>query len=162
RAEWGLGQRPVKNMVHLLERHGVRVLSLAEEGKELDAFAFWLEGHPYIFLNTMKTAERSRMDAAHELGHLVMHWREGIAHGPTLEREAESFASAFLMPRADVQAEAPRRADLDRLVAAKKRWKVSVSALAVRMKKLGLLTGYQYRSVFIELAKRGYGRTDEP
>ncbi len=31
RAEWGLGEQPVRNMIHLLEAHGIRVLSLVEE-----------------------------------------------------------------------------------------------------------------------------------
>lgn len=30
RAEWGLGEAPAPNMIHLLEEHGVRVFSLAE------------------------------------------------------------------------------------------------------------------------------------
>ena len=33
----------------------------------MDAYSFWRRGVPYVFLNTMKSAERSRMDAAHEL-----------------------------------------------------------------------------------------------
>jgi hypothetical protein len=47
---------------------------------------------------------RGRFDAAHELGHLVMHGHERPLPGPEAEREANQFASAFLMPRADVVA----------------------------------------------------------
>jgi len=73
RQHWGLGERPIKNMVHLLESKGVRVFSMAEDTTEVDAFSLWRETTPFVFLNTMKSAERSRFDAAHELGHLVLH-----------------------------------------------------------------------------------------
>ena len=160
RAEWGLGQQRIGNVVHLLEQHGVRVFSLAEEYAEVDAFSFWRDGIPYVFLNTMKSAERSRMDAAHELGHLVMHlW--GGPEGREAETEAQTFASAFLMPRRSVIADAPRGPSVAQIVHAKKRWNVSAMALAHRMKTLGLLTEWQARSLFIEMSKRGY-RTHEP
>lgn len=160
RTEWGLGQRTVKNMVHLLEAHGVRVFSLAEECAEVDAFSFWRGPTPYVFLNTMKSSERSRMDAAHELGHLVLHWRGG-PRGRDAEREADAFGSAFLMPRGSVLAEAPRGAALDSLIRAKRTWNVAVTNLCYRMHALGLLTDWQYRSLFIEMSQKGY-RKREP
>jgi len=98
RQRWAIGERPIGNMVRLLEAKGVRVFSLAENTKNVDAFSCWRNDEPYVFLNTFKSTERSRFDAAHELGHLVLH-----KHGPPQGREAEKqpnhFASAFLMPR---------------------------------------------------------------
>ncbi len=161
RAEWGLGERPVRNMVHLLEAHGVRVFSLAEECAEVDAFSFRDRGTPYVFLNTWKSSEHSRMDGAHELGHLVLHWAIELAHSRESEQEAQTFASAFLMPRGSVLADAPRYPQLQHLVAAKHRWNVSVSALAYRMHKLGLLSDWQYRMLAIEIQQSGY-RQSEP
>jgi len=160
RSEWNLGERPILNMIHLLEGHGVRVFSLAEECAELDAFSFWHASIPYVFLNTVKSAERSRMDAAHELGHLVLHWKIGV-RGRETEREAEQFASAFLMPKGSILAEAPRRGTLTEIIRAKKRWNVSAASLTYRMHRLGLLTDWQYRSLFVEIARNGY-RTEEP
>lgn len=161
RQEWGLGERPVPNMVHLLEAHGVRVFSLAEECAEIDAYSFWnSDGTPYVFLNTMKSAERSRMDAAHELGHLVLHWGHERARGRNAESEAKHFGSAFLMPRGSVLAEAPRAARLPHIVQSKRRWGVSAAALAYRMHDLGLLTDWQYRSLYIEMSEKGYRRSE--
>ena len=71
RMQWGLGHAPIRNMIHLLESKGIRVFALAEESRDVDAFCSWYEGTPFVFLNTMKSAERIRFDAAHELGHLV-------------------------------------------------------------------------------------------
>jgi len=160
REVWGFGERRIPNMVHLLESHGVRVFSLSEESTKVDAFSQWRGTVPYVFLNTKKTAEHSRMDAAHELGHLVLHGHGG-PRGRDAEHEAYAFGSAFLMPRGSVLASAPHNGRFDTLVKAKSRWNVSVANLAYRMHKLGMLTDWQYRSVFIELNRRG-GRDQEP
>jgi len=159
RGHWGLGERPIKNVVHLLESQGVRVFSLAEECAEVDAFSFWKQDTPFIFLNTMKSAERSRFDAAHELGHLVLH-KHGGPVGRRAEREADQFASAFLMPRGSVLAAAPQLATVDLLIRLKKTWNVSVSALAHRLSDLGLLTEWHYRSICIEIAQRGFRKVE--
>lgn len=159
REAWGLGAGPIQNMVHLLEAHGVRVFSLAEDSRAVDAYSFWRGPVPYVFLNTRKTAEHSRMDAAHELGHLVLH-RHGWPTGREAEQEAYRFGSAFLMPAGSVRAHAPRVATVDQLSVAKTRWKVSVANLAYRMHQLGVISEWQYRSIFIDLSRRG--RRTEP
>ena len=162
RFAWGLGERPITNMIHLLEAHGVRVFSLVEECAEVDAFSFWGDGTPFIFLNTMKTAERSRMDAAHELGHLVLHWAHGLApRGRAAEADAQTFASAFLMPRGSVLASAPKTGLLVDLHQAKQVWKVSAANLAHRMHGVGLLSDWQYRTIFIELSSKGQRRSEQ-
>lgn len=159
RAEWGLGERPIKNMIHMLEAHGARVFSLREECRDLDAFSLWRNDAPYVFLNTFKSAEHMRMDGAHELGHLVLHRR--ATPGRDVEREAKAFASAFLMPRGSVLGKAPRRRTLPALIQAKHEWSVSVAALAYRMHTLNLLSDWQYRSLFVEMSRNGY-LTNEP
>jgi Zn-dependent peptidase ImmA (M78 family) len=160
RAHWGIGELPVKNMIALLESKGIRVYSLAIDAKEVDAFSMWSGGRPYVFLNTFKSAEHCRFDAAHELGHLVLH-QHAQPHGPDLEREANAFASAFLMPRASVLAIAPRAPTLSSLIRHKKHWAVSVAALNYRMHALGLTTDWTYRTLCIQLAQAGY-RKSEP
>lgn len=161
RAEWGLGERPVKNLVHLLESRGVRVYSLAEESREVDAFSLWRNGTPYVFLNMQKSGEHSRMDAAHELGHLVMHSHHDLPQGREIEREAQAFASAFLMPRAGFVASAPRFATLKELCGHKQHWRVSLAGYVYRLHVLGLITEWHYRTLNVEISKRGY-RTREP
>lgn len=175
RQHWGLGERPIKNMVHLLEAKGIRVFSMAEDTVEVDAFSLWRDTTPFVFLNTLKSAERSRFDAAHELGHLVLHRHGGPprsaggehdsdepdADSRMMEHEANRFASAFLMPRGSVLAHAPKLPSLSLLVQLKTHWLVSVSALAYRLHSLGVLTDWHYRSLCIEIAQKEY-RTKEP
>jgi Zn-dependent peptidase ImmA (M78 family) len=77
------------------------------------------------------------------------------------EREANSFASAFLMPAKDVRATIPRRITIDTILVIKRRWRVSAMAMAYRLNSLKLLSDWQYKSIFIEVGKRGY-RAGEP
>ena len=164
RRAWGLGNAPIPNMVHLLESKGIRVFSLTEETREVDAFCTWYEGKPFVFLNTIKSAERSRFDAAHELGHLVRDiysMQHGQAHGPEMERQADAFASAFLMPKESVAANQPPAYTIKYLMKLKHYWGVSLAALAYRFNALGLVSEWNYRSLCIEIAKNGY-RTNEP
>jgi Zn-dependent peptidase ImmA (M78 family)/DNA-binding XRE family transcriptional regulator len=158
---WQLGVKPIRNMVHLLEQHGVRVFSLAEECRQVDAFSVWRSGKPFVFLNTMKSGERSRFDAAHELGHLVLHRHGGPRGGRDAEQESDAFASAFLMPRRSVLAVAPAFPTVTGLIKLKKEWSVAVSALARRLYNVGLLTEWHYRTLMIEMSGLGY-RTTEP
>lgn len=160
RRKWGLGEAPIGNMVHLLEAKGVRVFSLVEDCHELDAFSTWLDGTPFVFLNTGKSAERSRMDAAHELGHLLLH-RTARPQGKEAEDEATRFGAAFLMPRPSLLSARIPTLTLPTLIAYKRIWGVALSALVHRLHRLGRLTEWQYRSLFVELSSKGF-RSAEP
>lgn len=160
RREWALGEAPVANMIQLLESKGVRVFSLAENTKKVNAYSLRRsDGTPCVFLNTVKSAECSRFDAAHELAHLVLH-QDGSVTGRSAEDQANAFASAFLMPRSDLLAVLPRIQSLQQLIVAKARWRVSLAALTYRVHKLGLLSDWKYRDFCIEMATKGYHRTE--
>lgn len=159
RRAWALGALSIRNMIHLLEAKGVRVLSLAVDAREVDAFSMWKGARPFVFLNTYKSTEHSRFDAAHELGHLVLH-KHGPPQGREAEKQANAFASAFLMPRGSVLANAPRFPTYSTLVQLKKVWTTSVSALSYRLHELKVISDWQYRGLCIEIAKRG--RNTEP
>ncbi|MDP9864036.1 MULTISPECIES: helix-turn-helix domain-containing protein [Streptosporangium] len=157
---WQLGVAPIPNLVHLLEAHGTRVFSLAEECLEVDAFSFYWKGTPYVIINTRKSGERGRFDAAHELGHLVLHPEHEVPHGKLAEQQAQRFASAFLMPPTAVRAKRLNNATVDRVLAAKKTWKVSAMALTYRLHELDLVTEWGYRTLATNLSRMGYRRQE--
>lgn len=167
RHQWGIGYRPINELVKLLECKGVRVFSLSEQNKNVDAFSVWRDGIPYVFLNTHKSAERSRFDAAHELGHIVLHRHSGVydksdsTEKAFMEKEADRFASVFLMPPEDLMARIKKNPSLTELLKAKKRWRVSVAALARSCRDAGLVTDWHYRRLSIEISRKGY-RKSEP
>lgn len=160
RSQWGLGEQPISSMVKLLESKGVGVFSLCEDTKNVDAFSCWRGERPFVFLNTFKSTERSRFDAAHELGHLVMHRHGAPQDSRQAESEADKFASAFLMPADDVASRIRYVPDLHSLINYKRRWGVSVAALNYRLHKLGIVSEWQNRSLNVELSSRGYRRQE--
>lgn len=159
RTEWGLGVQPISNMIHLLESKGVRVFSLSVVAREVDAFSMWKDETPFVMLNVQKSSEHSRFDAAHELAHLVLH-RQGAPTGKEAESEANRFASAFLMPDADVLAHITPNPSIGALLKWKKRWRVSLAALNYRLHQLNMTTEYHYRQLCIAISNMG-ARTNE-
>lgn len=158
RARWGLGERPIRNVVHLLEAHGVRLYSLTHDNHNLDAFCTSWRGQPFVFLNTTKSGERGRFDAAHELGHLILHAEHAHPEGPIAEAEANRFAAAFLMPAAGVYAQRLHNARAATIIEAKVKWGVAAMALAHRANELGLMTEWAYRTACVDLSRQGYRR----
>jgi len=164
RSMWGLGYAPIPNMINLLESKGIRIFSLPLDIREVDAFCTWHENVPYIFLHTGKSGERSRFDAAHELGHLVMDaysMRHGGEREEKMEKRANEFAAAFLMPKYSVIANQPPAMMTRYLMKLKHHWGVSLAALVYRLNALGLLGEWHHRTLCMEIAKKGW-RTNEP
>lgn len=85
------------------------------------------------------------MDAAHELGHLVLHRHlplkalNSAADFKEIERQAFYFAGAFLMPAESFATEV-WTPSLNTLVALKNRWKTSVGAMLMRCSSLGMVS----------------------
>ena len=154
RKYWNINEEYIDNTIYLLEKNGIRVYSLCEDKKDFDAFSTWINDTPYVFLNTTKSPERSRFDAMHELGHLVLH-RNKKFQNKKLEEEANQFASCILMPEDSVKSY-----DIDLnmgfLIQLKQIWKVSLKALIYRLYKLDLITEWYYRMFMVDINKRGY------
>jgi Zn-dependent peptidase ImmA (M78 family) len=77
------------------------------------------------------------------------------------ERQADEFASEFLMPASDIRAGLRGGVDLNKLLSLKQQWSVSMAALARRAQSLGVISDWQYRNLMIEMSALGY-RTQEP
>ncbi|MFO1441013.1 MAG: ImmA/IrrE family metallo-endopeptidase [Verrucomicrobiaceae bacterium] len=164
---WGLGSGPVGNLVRLLESKGITVVKQTFESQKVDAFSRIVLGRPYVFLSHNKSSYvRSRFDAAHELGHLIMHQhitnsdleRSGVLS--RIEREANLFAASFLMPASSF----PRElygTTLQSFINLKPRWKVSVQAMIMRASDLGVISDAQKSSLMTQIAAKGM-RVIEP
>jgi Zn-dependent peptidase ImmA (M78 family)/transcriptional regulator with XRE-family HTH domain len=137
RAHWLLPSGPIENLTAAIERAGAIVVHSAMGGSSVSGVTVVVPGLlPFIVLNQDQTADRLRFTLAHELGHLVMH----KFPSPTMEKEANEFASALLMPKAEIAAAfRVRRLDMARLAALKPEWRVSMQALLYRAQSLGLI-----------------------
>jgi Zn-dependent peptidase ImmA (M78 family)/transcriptional regulator with XRE-family HTH domain len=161
RSLWGLGTGPAASVVGFMERKGVIVARLHAESDDVDAFSCWIGGRPYVLLTNNKDApDRSRFDAAHELGHIVLH-QDALPGDSEIEQQAHRFAAEFLMPAASIVRELPERLNWRGYVDLKARWGVSIAALVRRSRDLDVISDAAYKRAMIEIGRRGW-RTREP
>jgi Zn-dependent peptidase ImmA (M78 family)/transcriptional regulator with XRE-family HTH domain len=170
RSFWKLGtSAPITHMGRVLENAGVMVTRLRKgEPAELDAFSRRGRdgGLSFVVLNPAKgSTSRTRFDMAHELGHLVLH---ASRSGELAERErqANRFASAFLLPQRAFRREfwSGGRVDWTRAFELKKRWKTSVQAIVYRAFDLDLIDLLEFRKAYRTMSARGWlkGEPEEP
>lgn len=160
RRDWNVPAGPVGYLVQLIEEAGGLVVVRDLKTRELDAVSQWPHGEAPLFLiNSEAPADRFRFSLAHELGHVVMHGEPGDAKEQ--ERQADEFASEFLMPANDIRDDMAGKVDLNRLFELKQRWRTSMASLARRALALGEVSEWQYRNLMIEMSTLGY-RGQEP
>ena len=116
---------------------------------------------PVIILGDDKAKrDRERFSAAHELGHLVMHDPEN-AGTKIIEDQAHRFAAAFLMPASDIRGELPRIPAWSEFLTMKRRSGVSIGALLMRARTLGVMPGNTYQQAIRYMSMYGW-RVNEP
>lgn len=164
RRSWSLGDGPIPHLVREVERRGVPVARLSLGAREVDAFSIRLGERPLIMLTDDKSSYvRSRFDAAHELGHIVMH-DKGDASTREIENQAHDFAASLLFPEEAALRELPRVIDAQgwvRLAQLKQRWGVSMAALLFRAKSLEVLSPHAYTNAMRYMSAHGW-RITEP
>lgn len=157
---WGLGMQPIENMVNLLENKGIIVSTLNVDNKKIDAFTQVhkinnIDKYCIILSNDKQSVARRNFDAAHELGHIILHRNiERVEDLPIeeqrkLEDQANFFAAAFLLPKNEFFSNLKEPLSLEYYKELKKKWKVSIAAMVMRAKQIGRINNNQY----IELVK---------
>lgn len=164
RRVWGLGLGPISDMLLVLENAGVICVREEIGLAKMDGASKWFatDGRAYVFLAADKAnGVRSRFDAAHELGHLVLHRNvsdvEFAKHHPEIERQAHLFAGAFLLPAESFAAEVSSPS-LDTFLALKMRWKVSIGAMIMRCKGLEIIDDAYATRLWKNYSARGWRR----
>ncbi|MBX4266483.1 XRE family transcriptional regulator [Clostridium estertheticum] len=164
---WNLGDKPVDNIIYLVEENGILVTMFDTNTGDIDAFSQLitvdkLETYLIGCSRNKGTAARIHFDVAHELGHILLHeWSEDIEtlskdEFKEKEKEANAFASAFLLPRNAFIKDVGVYADnLAYYVELKKKWKVSISAMIRRSYNLGLIDSSIYQQLMRTMQKRG-------
>lgn len=158
REMWNMPSGPVSNLISWLERASCLVFNVDFKTDKIDEVVQWIPpASPIILANSASPADRLRFSLAHALGHLVMHRR--VLPYDEMEDEANQFAAAFLMPEEDIIDElAP--VSIHRMLELKQNWKVSMQALIYRAKDLGVIEESRYRSMFQQLSRLGYRKTE--
>jgi Zn-dependent peptidase ImmA (M78 family) len=157
RKAWGLARGPVDHVIATIEDHGIVCARLRFREERVDAFSVNFSDHPVAVLASDKDKwDRSRFDAAHELGHIVMHIEAaGVAEA---ERQANEFAAAFLMPARDIVGQLPERPDWRRLMELKGEWGTSIASLLMRARTLEVMSETTYVGATKLMSARGWRR----
>ena len=169
RSFWSFGSGPIPDLLLELENSGAVTARTSMGAETLDAFSQWSSafGVPFVIVGKdHASACRSRFDAAHELGHLVLH-REldrrrvnSREDWKLLEQQAHRFAASFLLPAKSFCDElwAPT---LDSLLSLKDKWRVSIGMMIVRSRHVGIIDEFDAQRLYINYNRRGW-RAEEP
>ncbi|GIO25503.1 helix-turn-helix domain-containing protein [Ornithinibacillus bavariensis] len=169
RKKIGMDSNSNNNFLFLLERAGAFVFE-KEIGDSIDAYSLWSEDNrAYIVLGTVKkSAVRRNFDLAHELGHLLLHYKVEFSIQDkkdyrALEDEANQFASEFLLPEYQFSLDCEnigKKSNPDAYIELKEKWLVSLQAMAARAFKLGIIDYQQYRYFYMLVNKKGYKQVE--
>lgn len=153
RAYWSLGGGPVGNLADVLESKGVIIVREDVRCSDMDGLSSWIGGRPYVLLSgEIESGPRDLFNLAHELGHIYLHATVELNNKnlALIEKQANRFASAFLMP-ADTFAKEVIGTSLEFLKSLKRRWGVAIAAMAYRCKDLRLITESQFSYIFRQM-----------
>ncbi len=165
----------VPNVIRAAERLGCVVLPLDGELGRHWGMSLTADGIPLIRVARPShdpehdiPGDRQRFTVAHELGHLVLHAGSAQPSTPAeasrMEREANRFAAAFLVPGDaaldDLQANGGR-VTLSTLAKLKQKWGYSIKAFVVRFRELGVIDDAQARSLYKQISARKWNK-EEP
>lgn len=158
-------EEPIENLTLALERAGVLMLRLSHISEHITGFSAWIDPvpgllsdeRPLIVTRRPMTAFRLRFTLGHECGHLILgHQVFGGPQQP-VERAANQFAQALLMPEdAALEELSAEKLTLGRLAQLKGKWGMSMHALAMRAKHLGVIDDAGYRTIRENLRLKGY------
>lgn len=172
REYWGLGNRPIENIVYLAESNGLIVTDFETATGDVDAFSHKItsddmETYLIGYSKNKRTAARIHFDVAHEIGHILLHnWREDLEcidkeEFKEIELQAHAFASAFLLPEDEFRKDvSPYATNLAYYTELKKTWKVSIAAMIRRAKDLDSITADDYSRLMRNMQKQGIRKTE--
>lgn len=167
RDHWELGDGPIEDLLLVIENAGIVVAEDEIGSVKLDGVSWWslATGRPYMLVAQDKNvAVRRRLDAAHELAHIVLHRHVGAEDlkrdFKLIEEQAMAFAGAFLLP-AETFGDDVYSHSLEALVALKPKWKVSVGAMIKRLGHIGAISDHYERRLWQYYSYRKW-RTREP
>ncbi len=174
-AEWaeqarkalGIGDMPAPGLQEVLEnQHGIKIFVTALKGGS--GATFRGEFGDAVLVNAGEPPSRRAFSVAHELFHLLT-WESTLADrevatpaaAERVEKLADNFAAAFVLPREALTARMPRGRPAEwsvfQLVELARHFGVSVPALAWRMVNLGKLQRQQAEQIIADPARSGAG-----
>ncbi len=158
RSAWKLGKGPLSGVLDLLEQNGVKV-HLLDGPEDFFGLSGWTGKIPVVVLNRNQPPDRLRLTALHELGHLVLELSDDLDE----ESACHRFAGAILFPAEACRSELHghrHRFSVPELLLLKRRWGISLAAIAKRAEQLGIVTKDTYVAFVKRMGVSGWRRTE--
>lgn len=155
---------PVRDICSLLESNGIIIYEISAMAK-FDGISFFTDkGFPVIVINKSFSNDRKRFTIAHELGHILLHNESNFPISQyrdekVKEKEANEFASEFLLPENDVK-NSLRGITLNDAAKLKSYWLTSMASILRRAKDLKCINDDRYKYFMIEMSRNGYNRKE--
>ena len=172
RDKWKLGNKPIYNLIDIMEKHGVIISNGFEKNSHIDAYShveiIRNRTVPIVVLGYETTLFRQQFNAAHELGHILT---DGVyeldelpkAEYRDMEKFMNHFAGALLVPKdlllQDLSGNG--KTDIRSYIQLKKKYLVSAQALIVRANQIGAITANQYQYLMKQISMNDF-RKKEP
>lgn len=153
REHWGLGRGPIRGLAQIMELRGVIIVREPVNCQDMDAVSCWIGGRPIVLLaDEISSGPRDLFNLAHELGHLALHPDVEVdsSNLDMIEKQANRFASAFLLPQ-DTFSREVLGSSIAYFKTLKKRWGVAIAAMAYRCRDLGILSENQFSYLFRQM-----------
>lgn len=171
RSAAGLGpEDPVLNATRALERFGIGVVDnldhLSDDSRGHTAVSrpSRYNGRPLVALVADVPGAVKRLTVLHEAGHLIF---DRDLAGPVSgtrspeEKRAYKFAGAYLLPEKVLRQRVSETLNLHGYLPIKADYGISVGAIIMRARDLGVISADRARSLQIQLSSQGW-RTNEP
>lgn len=162
RIRWKIPNGRINNVVNILEAAGILIFLIDNDDDKFDGQVLPDESNlPIICINKNLSPDRERYTLAHELGHLILHSTALTFDVELAEKEADEFASEFLMPSEDIINHLFGGLTINKLADLKSYWKTSFASLIRRAHDLGVINKSRYTSLYVQISQLGY-RKHEP
>ncbi len=157
RTEWKLGLDPIENLMEVVEKNGFSV-GVVDAPESFDALTVMSsDGERLIVLRSEVPGDRQRFTLAHELGHYF------IEGGVDIEKSADLFAGALLVPRETLIADVGERRNnisLDELHDLKMKYGASMMAILYRMRDVGIISDTVLKRYQILFSKNNWRKVE--
>jgi len=155
---------PIRDLTSTLECAGIFVVDTTADTDDVDAFSVRSPLRMIVRATENGSPSRQRLTLGHELAHMVLH-QEAIPDGEAhrrLEQQANDFAGQFLLPRAQLAREFPRRDGQfwHGVFRIKAKWGISIQAIIVQAEHEGLITPIENTRMWQTIARRGWRRRE--
>ena len=172
REYWNLSDKPINNIINVLEMNGFILSSVNTNTNDIDAFTHYIniENEKYFCIvlgNEKRSFARRQFSTAHELAHVLIHGTDIKMNDLSreefreIEKEADKFAAEFLLPADSFKKDLIYPNELKFYEELKKKWKVSIIAMMMRAADLEIISKNQLQYLIKRAYAKGY-RNFEP